>query len=42
MAETAHIPVVGATETEPPGKDYQGWILDELEEVENALARNTQ
>ncbi len=42
MAKTAHIPVVGATETEPPGKDYQGWILDELEEVENALARNTQ
>ena len=26
----AHVPVVGVTETLPPGKNYQAWMLDQL------------
>ena len=39
LAKSAHIPVVGATETEPPGKTYQEWMLSELEAVDHALPR---
>jgi zinc/manganese transport system substrate-binding protein len=39
IAKTAHIPVVGATETEPPGKTYQEWMTTELEAVERALPK---
>jgi hypothetical protein len=28
---------VGATETEPPGKTYQAWMLSELDAVDRAL-----
>lgn len=37
LARAAHIPVVGATETEPPGKPYQAWMLAELDAVDHAL-----
>ncbi len=40
MEKIAHeygIPVVGASETEPPGKDYQRWMADELDAVDRAL-----
>ncbi len=31
------IPVVGISETEPPGQSYQQWQLDELQQLETAL-----
>ena len=37
LAKVSHIPVVGATETEPPGMTYQAWMLSELDAVEHAL-----
>jgi zinc/manganese transport system substrate-binding protein len=37
IAKAAHVPVVGATETEPVGKPYQAWILSELDAVDLAL-----
>jgi len=38
LARTSHVPVVGVTETEPPGVSYQDWILRELQATERALA----
>jgi zinc/manganese transport system substrate-binding protein len=38
LALASHVPVVGATETEPPGKTYQAWMLDELDAVDRAMA----
>jgi zinc/manganese transport system substrate-binding protein len=37
LAMASHIPVVGATETEPPGKTYQTWIMSELDAINRAL-----
>ncbi len=37
LAKASHIPVVGATETEPRGKTYQAWIMSELDAVDRAL-----
>jgi zinc/manganese transport system substrate-binding protein len=37
FANAAHIPVVGVTETEPPGKNYQAWMLSALDAVDHAL-----
>lgn len=39
LARASHIPVVGATETEPTGKKYQAWILSELDAVDRALPK---
>jgi zinc/manganese transport system substrate-binding protein len=39
LAKASHIPVVGATETEPPGKTYQTWMLSELDAVDRALPK---
>lgn len=39
LAQVSHVPVVGATETEPPGKTYQEWMLDELDAVDHALPK---
>lgn len=39
IAKASHIPVVGATETEPPGKNYQAWMLSELDAVDQALSK---
>jgi zinc/manganese transport system substrate-binding protein len=38
LARSAHIPVVGVTETAPPGVSYQDWMLQELDATEKALA----
>lgn len=37
LAKAAHIPIVGASETEPPGKTYQAWMTGELDQVARAL-----
>jgi zinc/manganese transport system substrate-binding protein len=37
IAKAAHVPVIGATETEPPGLDYQAWMTRELDAVARAL-----
>jgi zinc/manganese transport system substrate-binding protein len=37
LARQAHVPVVGAAETEPPGKTYQAWMLTELDAMATAL-----
>jgi zinc/manganese transport system substrate-binding protein len=39
LAKASHIPVVAVTETEPPGKDYQAWLLSELSAVDQALPK---
>ena len=38
LAHASEIPVVGVTETCPPGLSYQDWIMDELSATEKALA----
>jgi zinc/manganese transport system substrate-binding protein len=40
LAKASHVPVVGASETEPPGKTYQAWMLDELDAVAKALPQH--
>jgi zinc/manganese transport system substrate-binding protein len=37
LARAAHVPVVGATETEPPGKSYQAWIASMLDAIAKAV-----
>ncbi len=39
IAEQAGVPVVGVTETEPRGKDYQEWMLSQLDAIDRALSR---
>jgi zinc/manganese transport system substrate-binding protein len=39
LARASRIPVVGATETEPPGKTYQAWMMSELDAVDRALPK---
>jgi zinc/manganese transport system substrate-binding protein len=41
IAQESRIPVVGVTETEPAGKTYQKWMLDQLDAVERALANHS-
>ncbi len=41
LAREARIPVVGITETAPPGMSFQEWMLSQLNETENALAGPT-
>ena len=38
IARQSKIPVVGVTETEPPGKSYQDWMMSELDAVAQALS----
>ena len=38
LAHAAKIPVVGVTETAPPGLSYQAWILNEIDATAKALA----
>jgi len=38
LARAAKIPVVGVTETAPPGLTYQDWMLMQLNDTEKALA----
>lgn len=42
IARTAGVPVIGASETEPPGTGYQNWMLGELDAVAGALPAHTQ
>ncbi len=42
LAQENNIPVIGADETEPPGKSYQSWMTGELEAVDKALPKLTQ
>ncbi len=38
LAQAAHVPVVGVTETEPAGKSYQDWMMSQLDALQAALA----
>jgi zinc/manganese transport system substrate-binding protein len=38
IARVSDIPVVGVTETSPPGLSYQDWMMNELSATERALA----
>ena len=38
LALKNHVPVVGVSETEPPGQDYQQWQLSQLHAIDHALA----
>jgi len=38
-AKQLNIPIVGVSETMPPGKTYQGWMLDQLNALEQELGR---
>jgi zinc/manganese transport system substrate-binding protein len=38
IATDAGVPVVGVSETEPRGKDYQEWMLSQLDALDRALA----
>jgi zinc/manganese transport system substrate-binding protein len=39
IARAAGVPIVGMTETEPAGLDYQHWMLGEVQALDRALAR---
>ncbi len=41
LAREAGVPVVGVTETEPPGKTYQAWMMDQLDALDRALSRGS-
>jgi zinc/manganese transport system substrate-binding protein len=38
LAKAANIPVVGVTETLPPGQHFQDWVLSELDALDKALS----
>ncbi len=38
IARASGVPIVGVTETEPPGVDYQQWMLGALRALDRALA----
>lgn len=38
VAKAAHVPVVGVSETEPAGKSYEAWMMDQLNGLEKAIA----
>jgi len=38
IAHLAKVPVVGITETEPPGTTFQGWMMGELNAIAQALS----
>lgn len=41
LARTEHIPIVPVTETMPPGKTYQTWMMDQLSLLQTALGGQT-
>jgi zinc/manganese transport system substrate-binding protein len=41
LAKGSHVPTIAATETLPAGKDYQGWMLSNLQAVDRALSKRT-
>jgi zinc/manganese transport system substrate-binding protein len=38
IAKASNIPVVGVTETLPPGQHFQDWVLSELDALDEALS----
>jgi zinc/manganese transport system substrate-binding protein len=40
IAKASRVPVVGVTETEPAGKAYQSWMLDQLNALDTALTHS--
>jgi zinc/manganese transport system substrate-binding protein len=38
IARQSKVPVIGVTETEPAGRTYQAWMLDQLEALDAALS----
>jgi len=38
LARQSGVPVVGVTETLPEGRDFQGWMLNELDALDRALS----
>ncbi len=41
IAKASHVPVVGVSETEPAGKTYEVWMLDQLTALNQALAKGS-
>ena len=41
IAREAKVPVVGVTETEPAGKTYQAWMMQQLDALDRALSGST-
>jgi zinc/manganese transport system substrate-binding protein len=39
LAKQAGVPVVGVSETLPPGKWFPGWMLSQLEQIRTALSQ---
>jgi zinc/manganese transport system substrate-binding protein len=39
IAQASRVPVVGVTETQPAGKAYQAWMLDQLNALDAALSK---
>jgi zinc/manganese transport system substrate-binding protein len=37
LAKQQHLPVIGVSETEPAGKDYEQWMQSQLDTLQNAL-----
>ncbi len=42
MAKANKIPIVGVSETEPPGMTYQAWMLAQLDSLDKALSGATK
>jgi zinc/manganese transport system substrate-binding protein len=40
LAQQSHVPTVSVTETEPAGKNFQQWMLTQLDALDKALAAN--
>jgi zinc/manganese transport system substrate-binding protein len=41
LAQDAKVPVVGVSETAPPGKTYQQWMTEQLDALDKALSGST-
>ncbi len=41
IARASHVPVVGVSETEPAGKSYEVWMLEQLDALNQALAKGS-
>ena len=39
LAEESGVPVVGVTETEPQGQNYQGWMMSQVDALDQALGK---
>jgi zinc/manganese transport system substrate-binding protein len=40
LAQQSHVPTVSVTETQPAGKNFQQWMLTQLDALDKALAAN--